>query len=784
MRLARGWRGRREWRLRSTLSGLQFLTSLITFLLVGSAILAVRIPLMEQDARDQVAHEARVFAAREDLLLSGIEERLGVLASALPQLGPRGVSTLLNQAAGQGVVFGALYVLDGQGRVEAFGLPPVLRLQGEALRQQDLSATPLVQLGLHRQQLLWDDQHRSVLNGDPVLGLVLPLPDQRLLLAEVPTRYLLDDLSQLPDDGMRSAANPVEVWVINAAGLVIADSDQQRGVGRTQLKDWPLLQALREGQPPTGPARLVHGGQSLHVAVERSHLINWVYVARTPTGLANPRVRGSVISLAAAFVGTLLVGLLLTPFWASGLVRALRAIVLQAHRVAAGHRTGRWPRGRVLEFNRLSADLQTMAERLKEREDKRLLLFNTAPIPMVVSDLDQDGLILEVNDACERQLGYTRDQMCGRRGIDLGLWRDLAARDQLLSLARREDAELETEMVCADGHVMLCRVSVRQVQLGRQGLTIWALEDITEHRQAERALQALNQDLEQRVAQRTEALQQANATLAQTVEHLTTTRSELVRAEKMAALGSLVAGVAHELNTPLGNSLMAVSTLRDEVRQFRDGLAQGLRRSALEGLLDSVDQATRISSRNLERAAELVTSFKQVAVDQTSSQRRRFELNELVAEIVLTLKPSFHRLPYEIEVQVPPGLLLDSYPGPLGQVLTNLITNAITHGFDGREQGRIRIVAEASRHGDGVMLRVEDDGVGIAPELIQRIFDPFVTTRMGRGGTGLGLNIAYNAAVNVLGGDLQVSSALGQGSCFRLRLPWQAPDHGPAPDSR
>ncbi|MDD0811314.1 ATP-binding protein [Curvibacter sp. RS43] len=787
-----GWlRWRQEWRLRSTLAGLLFFTSVITFLLVGTAILSVRIPWLEEDARRLVSHEARVFAAREDLLLSALEDRLNVLASALPQLSRDGITTVLNQAAGNGQVFRALYVLDPQGRIESAGLPPVLRLRRDELLGRDLSGTELVRLGVHRQQLIWGDQHRSALSDEQTLGLVLPLPQQRLLLAEVPLNYLLDDLTNFQSEGLRSNASPVDVWVISGNGEVMADSAPGVGKQRQGLQDWPLLQQLRAGQMPNEPGLLSHEGRDLHVALQRSHLINWVYAARTPAGLANKGIRAAVLSLLTAFGGTLLVGLLLAPFWASGLVRALRAIVLQAHRVAEGHQTGRWPRGRVLEFNRLSADLQTMAERLRDREDKRLIIFNTAPVPMVVSDLAQGGLILEINDACERQLGYPREQMIGQLGSTLGLWRDPEVRDRLLSLAQThlEGAQLETEMVCANGRLLLCRVSVRQVAMGPQRLTVWALEDITEHRQAEQALQSLNQQLEVRVAQRTEALQQSNAELAQTVDHLTSTRSELVRAEKMAALGSLVAGVAHELNTPLGNSLMAVTTFRDELRQFRDGLAQGLRRSALEGLLESAEQATRISSRNLERAAELVTSFKQVAADQTSSQRRRFDLREVIDEIVLTLKPSFARQPYRIEVQVPTGLVLDSYPGPLGQVLTNLITNAITHGFDGRDHGRVLILAEANPSGDSVLLRVEDDGHGIPPGLIERIFDPFVTTRMGRGGTGLGLNIAYNVTANVLGGDLQVSSAPSEGSCFRLRLPWQAPTPGstereapPAPD--
>jgi signal transduction histidine kinase len=288
------------------------------------------------------------------------------------------------------------------------------------------------------------------------------------------------------------------------------------------------------------------------------------------------------------------------------------------------------------------------------------------------------------------------------------------------------------------------------------------------------ALRELNVELEHRVEKRTQALAESNESLSNTLARLEQAQHELVRAEKMAALGGLVAGVAHELNTPIGNGLMAVSTLSDQAREFRRIMQGGLRRSDLEHLLGSVEQATDIAARNLSRAADLVTSFKQVAVDQASSQRRRFELAEVVGEIAVTLGPSLKRTPYVLTTDVPAGLALDSYPGPLGQTLANLINNALLHAFDGRDAGHVHI---AARLADDGMIEVDvtDDGKGIPAALIGRIFDPFVTTRMGRGGTGLGLHIAYNAVTHVLGGSLQVDSAEGQGACFRLRLPAVAP---------
>jgi C4-dicarboxylate-specific signal transduction histidine kinase len=299
--------------------------------------------------------------------------------------------------------------------------------------------------------------------------------------------------------------------------------------------------------------------------------------------------------------------------------------------------------------------------------------------------------------------------------------------------------------------------------------------DVGPLRRAEQELRELNQQLEERVQRRTADLAQANAELSQTVQQLRMAQGELVRADKMAALGGLVAGVASELNAPLGHGLAAVDAMADAVRSFQAATQSGVRRGDLQQLVDGLAQGTDLAERNLRRAAELVHSFKQVAVDQTSAQRRSFELGEVVHEMVVTLKPSFAGQAWQIETDVAAsGLRLDSYPGALGQVLGNLIHNAVLHGFEGRAHGTVRITAGRGQDGR-IWLRVADDGRGIAAEHIGRIFEPFMTTRMGRGGTGLGLHISQNAVVELLGGTLTVRSTEGLGACFELRLPEVAP---------
>ncbi len=307
--------------------------------------------------------------------------------------------------------------------------------------------------------------------------------------------------------------------------------------------------------------------------------------------------------------------------------------------------------------------------------------------------------------------------------------------------------------------------------------------DITDLKQAEHSLQEVNQTLEQRVGERTDALTRSNRELSDALQHLQQAQEELLRSEKLAALGAMVAGIAHELNTPIGNSMMAATTLLDHSRQLAGEIEAGsLRRSSLEHFLEHNQTASDILIRNLFRASELISSFKQVAVDQTSEQRRHFELGELVGEILLTLHPTLKKTPISIDTAIAGPLWLDSYPGPLGQVLVNLINNAITHAFTGRAQGRIRISASAL-DADWLELNVEDDGCGIAAEHLSRIFDPFFTTRLGQGGSGLGLHITHNLACGILGGSIQVGSTAA-GTRFSLRLPLRAPERTPPAGNR
>ncbi|MGQ0801876.1 MAG: sensor histidine kinase [Pseudomarimonas sp.] len=272
-----------------------------------------------------------------------------------------------------------------------------------------------------------------------------------------------------------------------------------------------------------------------------------------------------------------------------------------------------------------------------------------------------------------------------------------------------------------------------------------------------------------------DALRRNVGELKETLQRLRDTQRDLVNAEKMAALGQLVAGVAHEVNTPLGIAITATSGLAQETHTLLKTFEGGqLQRSQLEAHFTFSDEALRLLGRNLQRAAELIRTFKHVAVDRSSDGRRQFHLNEFIAELLPSLALLWKHRPVQLQVVCEPDLKLDSFPGALGQVLTNLVQNALLHAFPGDRPGQMKLLACAD--GDA-RVRIEfcDDGIGIPAEHLPRIFEPFFTTRRGHGGTGLGLQIVFNLISEKLGGSVQAFSDAAAGTRFVLNLPRLAP---------
>ena len=253
---------------------------------------------------------------------------------------------------------------------------------------------------------------------------------------------------------------------------------------------------------------------------------------------------------------------------------------------------------------------------------------------------------------------------------------------------------------------------------------------------------------------------------------LNAAQQNLIDAERLAALGGLVAGVAHEVNNPIGISLTVASSFARRAEMFEAELRSDgqLRRSQLEEFVRTSRDAAQQLVANLHRAGELIQSFKQVAVDRSHAERRQFGLSEATDQIIASLRPVLKKAAIALSVDVPEGLVIDGYPGSYGQILTNLFLNAANHAFPDGSSGTISISARP-RGSDDVEIIFADNGAGMTPDVQRQAFDPFFTTRRNEGGTGLGLHIVYNLVTQQLGGRMMLDSRLGQGTTFRIIMP-------------
>ena len=283
----------------------------------------------------------------------------------------------------------------------------------------------------------------------------------------------------------------------------------------------------------------------------------------------------------------------------------------------------------------------------------------------------------------------------------------------------------------------------------------------------EQEVLAARRELELRVCE----VDVSNRELSGTLQRLKQTQEQLINTEKMASLGALVAGVAHEINTPIGVGVTAASTLVGTTESAKRRYEEGsLTQSALTLYWEQSLSASKMILGNLDRAASLIQSFKRVAVDQSNNEIRRFNLGEYLAEVMQSLSPQLGKSGLSYQLECEDELLIRSYPGALSQIVTNLVMNAISHAYPNGENGNLCLKVWASATGE-IALKFTDDGVGIPAEHLARVFDPFFTTKRGRGGSGLGLHIVYNLATQQLCGRINIDSELGVGSCISLFFP-------------
>jgi ligand-binding sensor domain-containing protein/signal transduction histidine kinase len=315
---------------------------------------------------------------------------------------------------------------------------------------------------------------------------------------------------------------------------------------------------------------------------------------------------------------------------------------------------------------------------------------------------------------------------------------------------------------------------------GRAVRLVGTLRDISDVKAVEDELRSVNERLEDRVVERTLALSVSNTELSAALDTLKTTQRQLVDSEKMASLGNLVAGVAHEINTPLGIGVTAASHLRQETERLARHLEKNtLSKTELEQFTKSAVEASDLVLKNLDRASKLVRSFKQVAVDQGSEALRTIVLINYLEEVLFTLKPTLKRTQHQVTLSVPPLLTLETFPGALSQIIFNLVTNTLTHAFPERNDGHIRISATLVNSEETVLnrqicLRYHDDGIGMTEIVRKRIFEPFFTTKRGQGGSGLGMHVVYNLVTQLLKGDIQCVSAPDAGTEIIIQIPMRS----------
>ncbi|WP_295762880.1 ATP-binding protein [Undibacterium sp.] len=432
----------------------------------------------------------------------------------------------------------------------------------------------------------------------------------------------------------------------------------------------------------------------------------------------------------------------------------------------------------IRRLNHTEESLRLSEASLRASERKFSDLFEQSPVPLALVKLS-DGIIVEMNDSLLNQWGFSRKEVIGKTALQLKVWETPSERIGYINSlhAQGHVHELEVRLCNKRGEVATCLLSSRVFNSDGVAMIIFTPIDISRMRAIEDQIRHLNADLEARVSERTESLEHANQDLEIALKSMKNMQAEMFRSEKMAALGYLVAGISHELNTPIGNSLMVASTLKEHAENLASELDSGKpRRTILNELIAETKKGADILVRSLERAAQLIISFKQVSVDQSSNHRRSFDLGKSLEEVLLTLEPMYRRSAHKLTRDLQAGIQMESYPGALAQIVTNAISNALNHAFENQEQGLMQLSTRLIDQGQ-VEIIFSDNGCGISPENLKRVFDPFFTTKLGQGGSGLGMNIVYNLITEVLGGTVELHSEPGKGTSLIMRLPVIAPQH-------
>ena len=438
-------------------------------------------------------------------------------------------------------------------------------------------------------------------------------------------------------------------------------------------------------------------------------------------------------------------------------------------------------------------------------------------VPGMLYLYDSQGKLIRWNKQHEAMTGYSSDEMNGRHIMEWFVGDQAAQRTiatEIEKALQGNFADARVDLRRKDGTPIAMYFTAVGMQMGGEKYITGVGLDITKIKQAEDILKHANVTLERKVEERTQELnamnqelmamnsemtamnqelgamnesllytnellskevaerQQAEQALQQSLDNQKTMQEYLIQSEKMAALGGLVAGVAHEVNTPVGVGVTAASHLKQITDQFRERFTTGtMRRQDLHEYLQDTAEASDILLKNLERASQLIKSFKQVSVDQSNETPRRFKVKQYLDEILLSMNPRLKKLRHTVGVECAEDLEIDGYPGAFAQIVTNLVMNSLIHAYEPDMAGSMHIVM--FREQDSIKMIFSDDGKGIPTDVLPKIFDPFFTTKRGAGGTGLGLFVIYNIVVKQFGGSISCDSEPGQGTIFTIQFPIQ-----------
>jgi len=377
-------------------------------------------------------------------------------------------------------------------------------------------------------------------------------------------------------------------------------------------------------------------------------------------------------------------------------------------------------------------------------------------------ETDSDDVLIYASIEMRKSLGI--DEFSRVHFKDLPVLRNASA--LLANIEKKENFSFCQETVVIDGrtHYLLFQAIANRKHgefISYRGTTI----DITILQQAQIELEELNNNLEKKVAERTLDLQNSMSQLKQT-------QQQLIESEKLAALGGLVSGVAHEVNTPLGISVTAASIIRESIDDLNQGFnSQTLTTTRFSDLMSRLGESNTMLESNLNRAAQLIKDFKQTAVDQVSESRIQFSIYKVLASLLASLHPETRKVPVEPQLIGDNNLMMNSLPGVLTQIISNLVLNSVNHAFDTQHSPEISI--SFVQDGDNIIFEYKDNGAGIDKSLHQKIFEPFFTSKRGKGGSGLGLYLVFNLIQHKLQGQLQFTSEPGQGVLVSFTLPRQ-----------